>query len=667
MIARVLQGSRLVYLSSRLLSALLWACGRLDDALCESWAVRLLGLSGPLRRWRRGTPRPLPGRGADRSGWAEGSLLFSAARRAAEGLWAGSVRLAREGFLGRWWKTVARARAAAPQRTWAAIVLSALGADLALLLASGESANAEGLAVRGVLLAGGLAAARLEEGRFALWWRSWWLGGLTGAAAESPGRSGGSGERFSFGPVVAAGALLGVGWRLSPGVAFLGVVAAWLAAGLRRAAAPEERSFLLRLFSLSLALRAALVAAVYVWAVSRGRFYPHPNVLDFHLWVPMVFGDGGYFTSRAWALSQVWRGAEVWPHALYEVRQPYGATAFLYIPAAFFYLFGADGLVAVRFINVLIGACLPLLVYGMARDLFGPSAARAASAAAAVFPSLLLWSLDLLKDSLFIALALAALWLTLRFQRRRRVGYLLAAAAAAGLSAAVREVLGNLALGAVALGLVPFAWRWWVGRSPVRASLALLLLAGVLLSPPARDLLGSRLYSVFSIQRGAAETAGRSTYTLWDRRLYRHREPGGFLEDVRPADVARAFLLGQYHFWLEPTPWAERSPVERLAVFQMIFWYLILGAGLAGMWRLRGRPADLFVLLAFVSVVSVTIGMTGGNVGTVFRHRDSLTPVLIVLAGGGLAGLLGRSLRPGGSLPSGSSDGGAPAGPEARG
>ncbi|MFQ5915394.1 MAG: glycosyltransferase family 39 protein [Nitrospinota bacterium] len=663
MISGILQGSRIVHLGSRLLSAFFWLSARVDEAICASWTARLLGLGGALQRWMREKEQPPPGSGRRPApiGWAGGSLILVTARRVGAAFAAGGTRLAREGVFGRWWAAVAQSRKAAPQRTLAAIVLSALSADSALLLVSGVSLNAEGLVVRGFVLAGALTAVCLEEGRFVILWRSWWVGRLIKVATRGtgapPGVAASPGRSPKLGPSVGAGALLGVLWWLSPGIVFLALVGAGLAACLKHAAPSDENRFLVGLFSASAALRAVIVAVVYVWAVAQGRFYPQPGVLEFQLSVPMVFGDGGYFTSRAWALSQIWRGAEVWPHALFEIRQEYGATAFLYVPAVFFYLFGPDGLIAVRFINVLIGACIPLVVYGLARDLFGPSAARISSVTAALFPSLILWNLDLLKDSLFIVLALWALWMSVRFQQRRRVGYLVTAAVAAGISLTVRYNLGLLVFGVVGLGLVPFFWRWWVGRSPSRGLLALLLLAGILLSPPVWNAMRNRLFWLFTVQRGVAETVGRSTYTLWDRRLFRHRTPENFLSDVKSSEVVRAFALGQYHFWLEPTPWGERSRVERLVIPQILLWYAILLAGLAGFWRLRRKPPELFVLLVFLTLLSATIGMTGGNVGTVFRHRDVLTPVLIVLFGGGLAGGFGREARSAVSSFSGRNDG----------
>jgi 4-amino-4-deoxy-L-arabinose transferase-like glycosyltransferase len=590
----------------------------------------------------------------DRSAWLEASLFISTLRRAGAAVVAWVARQGREGLFGCWWEAVARARTVAPQRTIAAILLSGLGANTALVLGTNTAISAEGLAVRGILMAGALAAVFLEEGKFALWWRTWWLGRLIGFGGRRAGTDLGTVESSSpekgadLTPSMAAGALLGVFWWLSPGMTFLGLLSTAIAAALRRLGNPTEQKFLARLFIGSFVLRAGIVAIVYLWVIARGRFYPQPSVLDFQLHIPMVFGDGGYLTSRAWALSQVWRGAEVWPHGLYEIAQTYGETSFLYLPAAFFYLFGAEGLIAVRGINVLLGAVLPLLVFAFARDLFTPLAARISAIVAAVFPSLLLWNLDLLKDPLFITLVFTAIWLLVRFQRRKRFGYLLAAAAAAGLSATVRFHFGMLTLGVVGLGLLPFLWRGWVGRSPVRALMVVVLLVAVFVSPSIQGWMGRQLFRTFFFQMGYVDTPAATTYTIWPERLhpYRSKSAEEFLQQVNRRDILRGFALGQYYLWLEPTPRAAKSRAERFAVPHMLLWYALLLWVPYGIWQVRRRPSELFVLVSFILILGAVIGLTGGNLGTIFRHRDVLTPVLIVIAGGGLAGWFIREPPP---------------------
>ncbi len=627
--------------------------GRVDEWLTECRVARWLGLSQRLRRWREGDGwlSPATTEPPDRTEWLRGGVIVSSLFWLIRTffLWLG--RQASEGLWGRGWRALAAGFAVAPQRTLASFLLSGLGVNGALLLMTGISVQSEGILVRGILMILGLSAVWFKEGALVRWWRSWWVRRLFGSrdrgevAPPTDSKASSSSDPASFFVPILAGSLTGLLWWYSPGTTFIGILLAGLAIGLKNKGLRDNGRYLTRLFWVALGLRVGLVTLAYFWAVLTGRFYPHSALVDFQIQMPMLFDDGGYFSARAWATSQLWRGAEVWPHALFEIRQVYGASSYLYVPALFFYVFGEDALISVRLINALLGACLPLMVFGLTRDLFGTRAARLASGIMCVYPSLVVWNLDLLKDSLFVTIFFGVIWCLVRFQRKYRTGYYLASLAGTAILMSIRLNLGAIALGAALLAWIPFLWKSVICRSPTRVLLAIVLLVGVVLSPPIQREMGDWLYRLFSVQRGVTQTPGRAKYALWDRRLYIHSASAPFLEQIRPGEVVRAFALSQYHFWLEPVPWEHRTRMQRLVLPQMILWYGILLIGLAGVWRLRRDLQGLWILLMVTGLLSFIIGMVSGSVGTVFRHRDLLTPIWILLAAGGLAGRVIPSVR----------------------
>lgn len=557
-------------------------------------------------------------------------------------IWVG--RKANRGLWGRGWIALCTEFAINPQRVLAALFFSGLGVNGVLLLMTETPVQSEGLLVRGILLALGLSAVYCDEGTLSRVWRNWEGRRLfrskdsehqdPTANSQVPYRS----ESSSLSLPIFFGSLVGFIWWYSPGTTFLGILSIVLAIGLKNKSSMDNRSYLIRLFWVSLGLRVALVTISCFWAILTSRYYPHPDVVDFQIQIPMLFGDGGYFTARAWATSQLWRAAEVWPHALFEVRQVYGSSSYLYVPTIFFYVFGGDALISVRLINAFIGACLPLVTFGLTKDLFGFRASRLASGIACVYPSLMIWSLDLLKDSLFIVIFVSVIWCLVRFQRKCRIGYFLVSLVGIAMMMSIRFNLGAIVLAIAIFSWVPLLWKLITRRSRVRQGIALLLLVGVILSLPIQRPVGQVLYDTFSVQRGATETPGRSMYTLWDRRLYVHLAPESWMKAVRFSEIIRAYALSQYHFWLEPVLWSKHSLALRLAFPQMVLWYGILLLGLVGFWRLWRDPCTLWTLLISTFLISFFIGMTSGNVGTVFRHRDLLTPIWLLLAAGGLVG-----------------------------
>ncbi len=95
------------------------------------------------------------------------------------------------------------------------------------------------------------------------------------------------------------------------------------------------------------------------------------------------------------------------------------------------YALSDDSTLAGRLLNVVLGAAIVALLFLVCKRIWGRRVALVAAALAAVFPPLLLLSRDLVSESLFIALELAAVLCVLEF---RRSGARLRWAATAGLA-----------------------------------------------------------------------------------------------------------------------------------------------------------------------------------------------------------------------------------------
>lgn len=144
---------------------------------------------------------------------------------------------------------------------------------------------------------------------------------------------------------------------------------------------------------------------------------------------------------------------------------------------AYPYLLGAayavsdDSRAVGRLVGVALGVLTVFLLYLLARRIWGRRIGLVAAALAAVFPPLILLSRDLVSETLFIPLMLAALLCVLEF---RRAGGALRWAAAAGALCGVAALTRNTA---VAL-MLPVALGVWTARPALRRrSLAAPLLA----------------------------------------------------------------------------------------------------------------------------------------------------------------------------------------------
>lgn len=136
------------------------------------------------------------------------------------------------------------------------------------------------------------------------------------------------------------------------------------------------------------------------------------------------------------------------------------------------YLLGAvyaasgDSRDAARTVNALLGALAVLLVYLIAKRVWGRRTGLVAAGLTAVFPPLVLLSRDLVSESLFIPLELGAVLCVLEFRRSGRDWrWALAAGALCGFATLTRNT--GLVL------LLPIAFGLWGGSGrPLRSSLA---------------------------------------------------------------------------------------------------------------------------------------------------------------------------------------------------
>lgn len=125
------------------------------------------------------------------------------------------------------------------------------------------------------------------------------------------------------------------------------------------------------------------------------------------------------------------------------------------------YAASGDSVTAGRLAAAALGALIVLLIYLIAKTVWGRKTALWASGLAAVFPPLILLSQELLSEPLFLALELAAVLSVFAF---RRSGGLLRWAALAGLLCGVAAITRNIGLALV----VPIAFGLWTARPRFR-------------------------------------------------------------------------------------------------------------------------------------------------------------------------------------------------------
>jgi 4-amino-4-deoxy-L-arabinose transferase-like glycosyltransferase len=198
---------------------------------------------------------------------------------------------------------------------------------------------------------------------------------------------------------------------------------------------------------LSLVLRVGVI-------VADNGYFPLQDAYDYHRHgLSIAAGDG--YPSSGYTLD---RG----PTAL---RPP----AYPYLLGAVYALSGYS-IEAARLVGAALGSLSVFLLFAIVRRIWGRRTALVAAFLAAVFPSLVLLSRDLLSEQLFIALQLGAVLCVLRFRGSgSRLGWAFAAGALTGLAALTRNPGPAL--------LIPIVIGVWTLRPPWRGRALLAPLA----------------------------------------------------------------------------------------------------------------------------------------------------------------------------------------------
>jgi 4-amino-4-deoxy-L-arabinose transferase-like glycosyltransferase len=352
------------------------------------------------------------------------------------------------------------------------------------------------------------------------------------------------------------------------------------------------------------------------------------------------------------------------------------------------YAMPGDDLAAGRALGIGLGVLLVVLVYLVARRIWGRSVALAAGCLTAVFPPLVLLSRDLVSESLFIALELGAVLCVLNARRAGGApGWAAAAGALAGLAALTRST-GLLLVVVLALGAWVGRPRWQLGV--LRAPAILVACAALVIAPwTVRNAAEFGRFIPVSTSSGIAlagtynedSHSDSGTHGAWRTPQTVPRfEPlfvtPGIDEGTVDATLrreARDFAWSHPGYVAETTGWnllrlfavtggsvvdnrgrvvddrgigSAISPAERIGLAMVA---ILAAAGIAGIVQSRRGPVGDRRIPAgsrFLWAVPIVMVMVAAPVAGLPRYRLPADPFLLILAGIGVVWLWSRLRAP---------------------
>ncbi len=358
--------------------------------------------------------------------------------------------------------------------------------------------------------------------------------------------------------------------------------------------------------------------------------------------------------------------------------------AFTWPLTALFWLFGPHRILG-QLLSATFGAISAAAAASLASRFLRPRFALAAGLTVAIFPSQILWSSVVLRESMIWAL-LATMALVIAYsQSCTSAGRILLSAVMAGvLFGGIAWLRPHTALvaiwclyPAVLLGsnrvvrvatatcllvVVP----WLAGFGPGGAELAIaasgrlgisrsymsfaadsaIVGSNIVLLPP----IGSTAPPIGSTALSCDKRPDANTQAVLTPLIDRTASDwvciydysgNVVLVDNRLRTSVKRLPQGFLDTLVRPLPWeAYSSAAAFLAGLESILWVPLYGLAIIGVWTHRRSHRLLLFPTLLVVVISMTGAMSHGNLGTAFRHRGQLLYALAVLAVGGVQGLV---------------------------
>jgi len=380
------------------------------------------------------------------------------------------------------------------------------------------------------------------------------------------------------------------------------------------------RRFLLNIFVVALLFRVMIAVVTDLYSL-QAFFCPDAIAFD---------ETGAYITSQ-------WRG-EQFSTIYRESVETFSdlrisGWGISYLAAVFYMVLGRNPLAVQMFISVL-GAATPVLVYVCAKQLYGNErVSRLSAIFIALFPSMALWSSQVLKDGVVIFFLVLTLCVVSRLQKRFSFAYLaLLFFCIAGISAFRFYIL---------FALVPAIIAGFV-IDPQKSVRYLVVRTGGFL-------LIAVFLSYLGFSNSIEKSLGTEGYTL-DRlsanRQYLATADSGFGRDldVRTAQgLSVALPVGFTYLMFAPFPWDVTNFRQSVTIPEVLVWWSLIPFLIYGLWyTIRHRLRHAIAILLFLFILTITYSISQGNVGTAYRQRSQIQVFYFVFISVGLSIVLER-------------------------
>ena len=378
----------------------------------------------------------------------------------------------------------------------------------------------------------------------------------------------------------------------------VGAVCALAAGAILGRGEGAQRSFLLKVFVAGLLVRMAVGALINAFELQ-----------DF------FGGDAITYDLLGSAIVDTWRAGVPQPADLREWAIG-GGWGMLYMVAVVYAVVGRN-MLAVQFVNAVLGAATAPIIFFCARHIFqNLRVAKVAALSVAFYPSLVLWSSQGLKDGPIVFLLSLAMLATLNLGERLSWKYITTLALSMFAILTLRFYVFYMLVAAVLGSFI-------IGMRPVSSqSLARQLLIVVTLG------IGLTYMGVLRTAGTQFERYGNLQAVQTSRADLVRAANSGFGADVDVSTASGALSvipLGMAYLLFAPFPWQLASLRQSITLPEMTIWWVSFPMLVVGIWfTLSYRLRQALPILLFTLMLTLAYSIFQGNIGTAYRQRSQI-------------------------------------------
>ncbi|HEV2915756.1 MAG TPA: glycosyltransferase family 39 protein [Pyrinomonadaceae bacterium] len=377
----------------------------------------------------------------------------------------------------------------------------------------------------------------------------------------------------------------------------------------------QDRKFLLQIFIIGFLLRVMVGALIF-------RF----ELQNFFGGDAYTYDGYGFLMMRSWRYGTTF--ADEWFSAAGG-----GGWGMIYL-VGFIYTLVGRNMLAIQFFNAVVGAATAPVIFLCAHHIFRNSrVSRVSAYLVALYPSLILWSSQGLKDAPVIFLLALAMLAILKLGEKLSVKYFLILIVALLGILTMRFYVFYMLVAAIG-GAFAIGTRAFSAQSLLRQ---FVIIIGIGLTLTYLGVSQTASVQFESFANLEAVQNSRATQS----RLAN----SGFANDVDVSTTSGALTaipLGLTYLLFAPFPWQLFNLRQSITLPEMIVWWGAFPIFVLGLWfAIKYRLRQVLPILLFTLMLTLAYALVQGNVGTAYRQRSQLLVFYFIFVAVGMA-LLGE-------------------------